>query len=126
MVDQERMQVKKFQPDDMLYIVGNNEENAANARLNQVAGPAYSYFLDGKLVGCGGVRIAGVGEAWAAYTPEALEHKSGLLLHSRTTLDQIKRDEHLWRMWSESPEAEPNQNFLKHLNFSEVKAFLRG
>lgn len=126
MVNQDRIQVKKFQPEDMLHIIGNTEESAANARLNQVSGPAYSYFLDGKLVGCGGVRIAGVGEAWACYAPEAMKHKSGLLLHSGATLDQIKRDEHLWRLWSESPEQKPNQNFLKHLNFREVKAYIRG
>lgn len=120
----DEVNVVKFSVEDAIRIGGI--ELADAARLNQISGPAYSAFLNDKLVACGGVRIVGVGEAWALYSPEALKHKIKLLKHSRIWLDNMTRNESLWRIWSECPEPKPNQNFLEHMNFNEVKAYLRG
>jgi hypothetical protein len=123
MIEQDRITVKKFNPEDLIY----TGESIETARQNQVMGPAYSYFLDNKFVGCGGVRIRGVAEAWAKYTPEAMEHLSGVLLHSRTVLDQIIRDQKLWRIWAEmNVDDDRHRTFLKHMNFREIEAFVRG
>lgn len=122
MMDQKRITVKKFNPEDLTYI----GESIETARQNQAMGPAYSYFVDDKLVSCGGVRL-GVGEAWAKYTPQALKHLSDLLHHSRALIDQAIRDEKLWRVWAEMSVADDkHRTLLKHLNFRQVEAFVRG
>jgi len=126
MIDPKRIDSIPFRPEDMLRITGNSDVMAANARLNQVAGPAQSIYLDGNLVGCGGVRIAGVGEVWACYAPEAFEHIWDVFSKSRETIDNMAREQHLWRMWSEmSVQNDRHRAFLKRLNFRQVEAFLK-
>lgn len=119
------IQFIKFSVEDAFHILGNLD-NINAARLNEVSGPAYSAFHNGELLGCGGIRALGIGEAWAIYTEKAKEHKKELLKQSRIWLDKMMRDERIWRLWSESPKIETNQNFLKHMGFRELQAFLRG
>ena len=126
MIDPKRIDVIPFHPEDMLRILGNTQENAGNARLNHISGPARSFFLDKKLVGCGGVRIVGVGEAWASFNPEAKEHIWDLFSRSKGVIEQIMRDEKLWRVWAEmSVNDERHRLFLKRLNFEPREAFVR-
>lgn len=115
----------KFSVDDACCILGSNDE-INTARINQIAGPAYTAVIDGKPVGCGGVRVAGVGEAWALYSEQTKETRKELLRHTRYWMDRIIREESLWRLWSECPEQLPNRNFLEHVGFAKVQAFLRG
>ena len=113
----------KFSVEDAFRILGNIDD-INTARLNEVSGPAYSAFHNGELLGCGGIRHLGIGEAWAIYTEKAKEHRKELLRQSRLWLDKMMRDEKIWRLWSEAPEN--NQNFLKHMSFRKTEAFLRG
>ena len=125
MIDQKEIKFIQFSVEDAFRILGNLDD-INSARMNMVSGPAYSAFHNGELLGCGGIRNLGIGEAWAIYTEKAKEHKRELLKQSRMWLDKMMRDERIWRVWSETPEIEANHNFLKHLNFREAKAFLRG
>lgn len=126
MIDPKRIETKIYRPEDMIRIKGNTDAVAANARLNQVAGPAHSIFLDGRLAGCGGIRVAGVGEAWACYTPEALEHVWDVFKKSREFIELMVREQHLWRMWAEmSVQDDRHRAFLKRLNFHQVEAYVR-
>lgn len=126
MIDQKRIKIRKFQPEDMINLLGCTEEIAANARLNQVSGPGFSYFLDNEIVGCGGVRIAGVGEAWAVFSPETLKYMWDLFSHSKAVLEKIIRNESLWRLWAETKLKDRNHElFLKRLNFQKREAFVR-
>ncbi len=121
----DKITFEKFTVSDACQILGSNDEIDV-ARINLTTGPAYSAWLNNELVACGGVRVRGVGEAWALYSPKALEKKLSLLRHSRAWLDRIIRDEALWRVWSESPRAKANKNFLEHLGLRKISAFLRG
>lgn len=121
----DKITFEKFTVEDACQILGSNDE-IDTARINLVTGPAYSAFLNNELVACGGVRVLGIGEAWALYDKKALEKKLSLLKHSKAWLNRIIRDEKLWRIWSECPEPKPNQNFLEHMKFRQLPAFLRG
>lgn len=125
MKEMEEIQFVKFSVEDAFRILGNLDD-INSVRLNMVSGPGYSAFHNGELLGCGGIRQRGIGEAWAIYTEKAKEHKKELLKQSRIWLDRMMRDERIWRVWSETPKIEANQNFLKHLGFRELQAFLRG
>ena len=118
------IQIVKFSAEDFGRITGNNEM-IDTARLNQIAGPCYTAIKDGKVLGCGGVRVDGVGEVWAMNSEEAKGMKLSLLRESRAWLDVIIRNNALQRLWSEAP-VPCNENFIKHLNFRELKAYLRG
>ena len=120
------IKVVKFSVEDAYHILGNLDE-VNMGRLNQVSGPAYSLFHKGELLGCGGIRTVGIGEAWLMLTEEAKKHKRDLLTHCRMMIDKMMRDEKIWRVWSESPEDKPkNKNFLKKMGFRKTEAFLRG
>lgn len=123
-----KIDIVPFSAEDAYRILGNLDE-INGARLNQISGPAYSLFHKGELLGCGGIRTAGVGEAWEMLTKEAKEKGNirELLEQSRIMLDKMIREEKIYRIWSESPEGKPkNQNFLKKMGFRETAAFLRG
>jgi len=115
----------KFNPEDACKILGSVDEVNA-ARINQISGPAYTAVDDDRILGCGGIRVLGVGEVWALYSEEAKAKKKDLLVHTRYWLDRMMREKSLYRLWSECPEPLPNQNFLKHMDFRKLEAYLRG
>ena len=119
----DEVKIVKFSVEDAIRIGG--VELSDVARLNQIAGPCFSAIVDGNVVGCGGVRISGVGEAWALYGDKAKEMKLSLLKQTRIWLETIMREHSLHRIWSECPDM-PNENFIKHLNFRKLDAYLRG
>ena len=114
----------KFSVDDAFAIDGNTDR-ANIHRLNQQTGPGYTVVEDGKILGCGGIRTQGIGEAWALYSPEAKDRRRELLEKTRYWMDMMAREERLWRIWSEAPIA-PNVNFIKHLGFEKIEAYLKG
>lgn len=83
--------------------------------LNSQCGTAESFYMDGKLIGIGGVRYIGLGEAWMACMPEMkTEKKLTLLKESRNYIIETKHELKLWRIFAES---KISKNFLKHLDF---------
>ena len=95
-------------------------------RLNQQTGPCYTAVHKGKIVGCCGVRIDGIGESWASFNEKARKDlKLSMLKQTRIYLDKIMREHTLYRCWSESPTPE-NENFIEHMGFRKLTAFLRG
>jgi len=120
------IKIVKFAVEDFCKITGNNDMIDA-ARLNQIAGPCYTAIQGGKILGCGGVRVSGVGEAWALYSEEAKETKLSLLKETRNWLGVIIRNHALQRIWSECPELQ-NERFIqcKQLQFRKLNAYLRG
>lgn len=125
MIDQSRIEIKKFRPEDMLRFIGEDPVVAANARTNLLSGPAVTVYLDNKLAACGGIRIRGVGEAWAKYSPEALKDIN-FLHESQKQIDRMCRENSIWRLWSEvSINDEKHKSFLRHMNFTEVPAWCR-
>lgn len=126
MIDKKRIKIRKYQPEDMIHLLGGTDEIVANARLNQVSGPGFTVYLDNELAGCGGVRIAGVGEAWSVFSPETMKYMWDLFDQSRALLEKIIRNESLWRLWAETKVKDRNHElFLKRLNFQKREAFVR-
>lgn len=120
----EEIKIVRFSVEDACQIWGSTDKINI-ARLNQIAGPCYTAVQGKEVLGCGGVRVDGVGEAWALYSDKAKEMKLSLLRETRNWLDAIIRHNTLQRIWSECPEPQ-NQNFIKHLHFREIDAYLRG
>ncbi len=120
----EEIKIVKFSVEDMIKILGSTEKVDV-ARFNQIAGPCFTAVQGKEILGCGGVRFEGVGEAWSLYSDKAKEMKLSLLKHTRIWLDIIMRKEGLHRIWSECPDP-PNENFIKHLQFRKLDAYLRG
>lgn len=121
----EKIQIFKFNPEDMLSLL-KNTDCADNARLKQISGPALSIFLNDELVSCAGIQTSGVGEAWAFFSEKAKEHKRALLVETKKYLDFLIRENDLWHIWAECPDEIVKQNFLEHLNFRKIQAFVRG
>jgi len=120
------IQIVKFSAEDFARITGNSDMIDV-ARLNQIAGPCYTAIQGGKVLGCGGVRVDGIGEAWAMYSEKAKEMKLSLLRETRAWLDTMIRNNTLQRIWSECPKPQ-NERFIncKALNFRKLDAYLRG
>jgi hypothetical protein len=126
------IEIVKFSVEDAIAISGSAE--FANAfRLNQQTGPCYTALYrekeggKGEIVGCGGVRVDGVGEAWALYSDKAKGMKISLLKETRQWLEIIMRNQALYRIWSECPLPQ-NERFIncKGLRFRKLDAYLRG
>lgn len=110
-------EIKNYSPQDALDLC-KDPKFLEQANFNQTSGPAYSLFLDNKLVACGGVRI-GVGEAWFITNDENREkHPKSILRASREALDWMIREHRLWRLWAK---CERSERFFEHLNFTKGK-----
>lgn len=114
--------IKGYHPRDAIEICGD-ESKRPEANINQSSGPAYSLFEDGKLLGCGGVRIYGIGEPWCMFTEKAKkENRKTILRSTREQLESIVREHKLWRLFAE---AQISENFLEHLGFKIRKVLVR-
>jgi hypothetical protein len=119
------VEIVKFTVEDALAMEGSNELSNAY-RLNQQTGPCYTAVHKGEIVGCCGVRIDGIGEVWASYSEKAKKDlKLSMLKQTKIYLDKIMREHALYRLWSESP-IDKNCNFIEHMNFHKINAYLRG
>ena len=116
--------IKPYEPQDAIDLCGDETKRAA-ANLNQLAGPAFTLFLDKKPIACGGVRIYGVGELWMLTNDEnRKKHIKSIYRASKEEINKMIRENHLWRVMAERNEAD---TWLKHLGFkeSEKKLYTR-
>ena len=114
--------IKGYHPKDAIAICGD-ETKWPQANLNQSSGPAFSLFEDGTLLGCGGVRVYGVGEPWCMFTKEARTNKKTTILKAtKQQLDIMCREHKLWRLFAETTVSE---SFLEHLGFKKQELFVR-
>lgn len=99
---------------------GDDSSFAQGAALSQVTGPAFTIMTDEKkpkILGCGGVRVQGIGEAWAFYDKEALKDFPKILLPTtRQVLNDIIAQERLIRIYAE---ASVSETWLEHLGFKK-------
>jgi len=92
-----------------------NDQKRGLAELNITTGSAQSYFEDDVLIGVGGIRFVGVGEAWMITRPETRSKKALTLFKTvQKLLAKTIEDNNLWRVFAASKISE---NFLKHLGF---------
>ena len=92
-----------------------DEQKRYLANVNIATGTAQSFFEEGKLVAVGGIRYAGVGEAWLITPPQVRENRGlSLLKETRKMFIETRNEHNLWRVFAESKISE---TFLKHLDF---------
>ena len=130
------MNIKQMTESDFLTIMAENaevypafhalpkEQKRAMAKGNIVTGVAETYREDGEIVGVGGIRHIGIGEAWFLTLPKNRGKKFAICPETEATIKLLRdvsenfirvRDEQgLWRVFAESKISE---NFLKHLGF---------
>jgi len=126
MKEELKVEIKRYIAQDAIELCGD-EKKYGLALFNQ-ASPAYSLFIDGKLVACGGMRI-GVGEAWFIMsdddrdrTPDFTGRKRKILSVCRKQMEELCREHSLWKLYAE---PEMSTVFIKALGFTEQPTFVR-
>lgn len=111
------VEIRKFRAEDVKEVF-TDPAMLAGAELNEISGPGYTALSNGRIIGCGGVRIHGVGEVWAGFTPEARDMKKEMLYYNRIWLEHIIKENGLWLLFGRA-EAETcgSKNFLRHFGF---------
>lgn len=128
----DEIKIIPFMSEDLMHLTKKNEGGkkaiaiAPEARLKHISGPAVSAFLGDELVCCAGIQTEGIGEVWACFSEEAIKRKLALLKTCRAELEGTLRVHRIWRLWSESPDTEPRKNFIKHMHFRKIEAYVRG
>jgi len=97
-----------------------DEQKRLMANGNIATGTAETFREDGKIVGVGGIRHIGIAEAWFITPPAIRKKPLKLLRQVRKSLEQIRTDKQLWRIFAASKISE---NFLKHLGFAKNEDF---
>jgi len=115
--------IREFTVQDGVDILGS--EAREDAELNQMSGPGYTMLKGGKTVACGGIKIAGVGEAWFAAGEEAKDYKIQIARESRAWLDRIMEQHRLWRLFAYPGTHESARRFLKYMQFYPYDIYMR-
>lgn len=110
------LEVMKANPGIWLeYDNATDEQKRFVAHLNICTGTAETFFDDdNEMIGVGGIRFVGIGEAWMITLPT--KRKPFLLRQAAETFNRIKDDKNLWRIFAES---RVNEHFLRHLGFKK-------
>lgn len=125
------VEIVNFSADDMLQMmpsVKSDEQKEIiikSAQLNQTAGPGYTFRLNGEPVGCFGIRILGIGEGWAYFASNFLEHRITILRQSLELLEKMQREHKLWHIWTDPVDENPigtssqlqREDFARFLGF---------
>lgn len=90
-------------------------EPDGTACLNAVSGPGFALIEDGQVLAVGGVRIQGIGQAWAYLGDAAKVMRKTVLLTARAVIQQAMVDEKLYRVYAEATVDKPA--WFKHLGF---------
>lgn len=118
------IEIKKYRMEDALQIL-TEPADIAWAKLNEVVGLGFTGMVGGKVLGCGGIRNCGVGEAWAIFSPEAKEMKKELLRLTRDNFREIIKSLNLWQVFATTKDISPQQaNFLEHLGFEKSECYI--
>jgi len=92
-------------------------DNLNAAILNQVSGPAFTLREHGRILAIGGIRVAGIGQAWAFLTEQAKRNPKAFLRAARATMTECMATERLYRIYTEATVDKPT--FFKHLGFAQ-------
>lgn len=115
---------RPYRMEDALQLL-TDPNDIAWAKLNEVAGTGKTFVKDGKVLGCGGVRNCGVGEAWAIISPDAKGMKKELLRLTRDNFEEMIKTLNLWQVFATTKDISPQQaNFLEHLGFEKSECYV--
>jgi hypothetical protein len=110
--------------DKAVDIAVRDEPSALWAEVSIENGPAYTWLIDGKIAGVGGVRIThrSVGHVWAIFTEELLMHKFSGFRFLKATVEAMEETLNLRHLRTLSRRSfKESQRLLEHLNFRRVR-----
>jgi hypothetical protein len=110
------MNVEPYTLDHYREMTGE-QENLGMAALNQISGPGFALIDGGQVIAVGGVRVQGIGQAWALLSPTILKQRKALLRTARDVVEQCIAHEKLYRVYAEASVDKPA--FYKHLGFKQ-------
>lgn len=120
------MSTELFLPEHLIALCKENAdvERLNSAIINQISGPAFTLIEDGKILGCGGLRVAGVAQAWAYFSTDALKDKPKTILkESRAAVNEMIAENRIYRVYAD-PDAD--DSWFEHLGFvKQEKVFVR-
>ena len=100
---------------DHYRAMGGDPAHLNAAIVSQISGPAYA-MIEGKVVlAIGGVRVQGIGQAWAMLSPEARKHPKDVLRAARQVIAESMAAERLYRVYAEATVDAPA--WFEHLGF---------
>jgi len=106
---------RDFEPKDLKVIVPDVAPGWAE--VSKQSGPAITAVLNDEILMCGGIRIAGIGEAWSAYSDKAKQnYRKAMLAITRDYMKRIVDENKLWRLVASNKDGVP-ETFLEHLGF---------
>jgi len=116
--------VKEYSPADAVTI-SDNSMDPEFWQVNAALGPAYTLFEGRRPIFCGGVRFR-VGEAWVLLNEEIRANpterqKLNILRANRTKMDQIIRENGLYRLYAKN---EKSARHLEALGFKKGEYFV--
>jgi len=109
------MNIEPFIIDDYRAIAG--EENLSAAIVNAISGPAFTLSDGGQILAIGGVRVQGIGQAWAMLAPGAEHRAKTIIKTARAVIEESMRQEKLYRLYAEATVDKPA--WFKHLGFHQ-------
>ncbi len=116
--------IRPYKTEDALQIL-DDPAKIAWAKLNEVAGPGFTWIENGKVLACGGIRTCGIGEIWAAFSPEAKKKKKTLLGKARSKIEDMIESARLWTIVAPVKDITPQQaNFLEHIGFKKCTCYI--
>jgi len=107
------MNVEPYTVDHFRELAGVQPDGTAC--LNAVAGPAFALLEGSTVVAIGGVRVQGIGQAWAMLGPDSKGHSKTILRTAREVMAHSIAQEHLYRVYAEATVDKPA--WFKHLGF---------
>jgi hypothetical protein len=92
-------------------------ENPNAACLSIATGPAFTLVVDGQLLMAGGLRTAGIAQAWAVLSDEGRARPKAILENARPALQQLMSDKGVYRVYAEATIDKPA--FFEHMGFHQ-------
>jgi hypothetical protein len=108
------MTVKEFTYRDLVELAG--PEKAAVGMVNQMSGPAFTLRDGQQILAVGGVRITGIGEAWAMLSEAGLRKPKTVLKTARSVLEGAMIAERLICVYADPSVDKPA--WFEHLGFT--------
>ena len=107
------MTIEPYTVDHFVAVTGQAPNG--EACLSAIAGPAFTLMDGGKVYAMGGVRVQGIGQAWALLAPGAEKRLKTVLRAFREGIGHCIVSERLYRVYAEESAGKPA--FLRHLGF---------
>jgi hypothetical protein len=108
------MRIEAFTIEHYLRMGGTDVNLAV---VCQQCGPAFTLIDGTTVLGIGGVRIQGIGEAWCMPSKEGKERPRSILENTRDGMTRIIADERLYRVFARETAGHPD--WLEHLGFKK-------